>query len=224
MAIDTRQRKERELAEREERILAIAREQLVRDGYHGLSMDRIAATLGYSKGTIYNHFSCKEEIVIALAVETMEKRVELMRRAAGFKGSTRERLAAVGVAAGLFVQLYADHFKFEQILRLDSIWEKTTEKRRNLVRDCESSCMHVVGGIVRDAVSRDEVTLPEGTVPEDIVFGLWAMTFGTYSIMSTSDSLASLGVKDPQRTMNHHIDHGFGWLSLAAIVDGEAVR
>ncbi len=34
---------------------------IVRDGYHGLSMDRIAEALEYSKGTIYQHFSCKKK-------------------------------------------------------------------------------------------------------------------------------------------------------------------
>lgn len=73
---------------------------LVDDGYHGLNKFRIAKSLQYSKGTIYSHFSCKEEIIIALAIQTREERTDgLFRRAAAFHGRSRERMPAIGVAA-----------------------------------------------------------------------------------------------------------------------------
>ena len=62
--------KKREILERENRILEVARPIVVREGYHGLNMDRIAEKLKYSKGTIYNHFSCKEEIMLESGVIT----------------------------------------------------------------------------------------------------------------------------------------------------------
>ena len=99
-------RKQREIKERELRILEVSRPMVITQGYHGLSMDRIAETLEYSKGTIYNHFSCKEEIIIALAVETMEQRFSLFERASSFNGQPRERLTAVGIAAEYFVKLF----------------------------------------------------------------------------------------------------------------------
>lgn len=76
----TLSRKQREVQEREGRILELARAMIVQDGYHGLSMDRIAEALEYSKGTIYQHFSCKEEILMALVNQTMERRLDLFRR------------------------------------------------------------------------------------------------------------------------------------------------
>ena len=129
--MSTLSRKQREIKEREQLILDTARPMLVREGYHGLSMDRIAEALEYSKGTIYKHFSCKEEIIIALAIETLEKRTEMFERASAFRGLPRERMAATGLAAELFVRLYPDHFSVEQIIRSTSIWEKTSEKTSN---------------------------------------------------------------------------------------------
>ena len=116
-------RKQREILEREQRVLALARKMLLSDGYHGLSMDRIAEGLEYSKGTIYNHFSCKEEILLALMEQTAEQRRSLFARAAVFPGDSRQRITAVGVAAELFVRLYPDHFQVEQIVRSSSIWK-----------------------------------------------------------------------------------------------------
>ena len=84
--------KKREIIDREARIRQIARPMIIKNGYHGLNMDRIAEEMQLSKGTIYNHFSCKEEIIIALAIESAEKRREMFQQAAQFRGRSRFRI------------------------------------------------------------------------------------------------------------------------------------
>lgn len=215
-------RKQREIREREGRILAVARRMLDDGGYLGLSMDAIASELEYSKGTIYNHFGCKEEIIIALAIETMDKRTEMFERAASHNGLPRERLAGIGVAAELFVRLFPEHFRVEQLIRSASIWDKTSLKRRQLMHGCENRCMGIVAGIVRDGVAQQHLTLPEEMSPEDLVFGLWSLTFGAYSIIATSDALPEHGIRDPylavRRNINMVLD-GYGWTPLSTDYD-----
>lgn len=211
-------RKQREIRDREIRILDVARRMLVDGGYLGLSMDAIAAELEYSKGTIYNHFPNKEEIIIALAVQTMEKRTEMFQRAASLPGLARERLAGIGAASELFVRLYPDHFGVEQLIRSASIWEKTSEKRRQLMHGSESRCMGIVAGIVRDAMAHGHLELPPELTPEDLVFGLWSQTFGAYSIIATSDRLEEHGVRDPYRAVIRNINmtlDGYHWTPLS---------
>src|SRR5579859_1374332 len=104
--MSTMTRKQREIRDREERILDVALGMLEGDGYLGLNMDRIAEALEYSKGTIYQHFSCKEEIVLSLANRALAKRCELFRRGAAFRGGTRERAHGIGMAAEIFLRLY----------------------------------------------------------------------------------------------------------------------
>ena len=224
--MSTLSRKQREIQEREERILAVARDQLVQHGYHGLSMDRIAQALEYAKGTIYNHFPCKEEIMLALANQALEKRTEMFRRVASMSGGTRERLAGIGAAAELFARGFPNHFAVEQLIRSSSIWDKTSEKRRQTMQRCESRCMEIVAGIVRDAVASGDLQLPEGYAAEDVVFGLWSMSFGAYSIIATSESLAELGVSDPylvvRRNMNAMVD-GLGWRPMSHEIDYTAL-
>ncbi len=218
--------KQQEIREREARILATARPIVVREGYHGLSMDRIAEKLEYSKGTIYNHFSCKEEIIIALAIENVAKRIELFRKAAEFKGCSRHRIMAIGAAAEMFVRQYSDFFQFEQILRLDSVREKTSEKRQAVIESCEMQCMSVVGGVVRDAIANADLELPEGMTPESLVFGLWSLTTGAYSIALTSDSLPLIGIADPFLLVRQHVAtllDGYGWRPLSRDIDSEQI-
>src|SRR5277367_1784463 len=154
-------RKQREIQAREGRILEVARSMIVEQGYHGLSMDRIAETLEYSKGTIYQHFTSKEDVLMALANQAMERRLGLFRRASSFRGRPRERMAAIGLAAEVFFRLYPDHLHIEHVIRLSSVREKTSEERRRFLEMCESNCLEIVGGIVRDGIAAGDLQLPE---------------------------------------------------------------
>src|SRR5271165_2360473 len=103
-------RKQREVRQRETALLGIARKMLIEQGYAGLSMDQLAESTEYSKGTIYQHFSTKEDLVTALAIESMERRVELFLRAEQFVGRSRERMLAIGVADEIFSLLETHHY------------------------------------------------------------------------------------------------------------------
>ncbi|MEQ8790485.1 MAG: TetR/AcrR family transcriptional regulator [Pirellulaceae bacterium] len=219
-------RKQREIQERQQRILTVAREMLMQGGYLGLSMDRIATALEYSKGTIYQHFACKEDIILALVNDSQQQRCDFFERAATFRGRPRERLAAIGYASELFVRLHPDYFNVEQIVRASSIWEKTSLNGRTIMRSCESRCIGIVSGIIRDGVAQGDLTLPEELAPEDMVFGLWAMTFGGYSIIATSSSLEEVGIREPFEAINQNITRvldGYGWRPLASEHDYSAV-
>jgi AcrR family transcriptional regulator len=218
-------RKQREIQQREAKILDVGRQMLLEHGYHGLSMDRIAESLEYSKGTIYQHFPCKEEILLALANQALESRLSMFRRAAAFRGRPRERMMAVGQAYEAFVSLYPHHFQVEQVIRLSSVWQKTSAERRELARVCDTACMGVVGGIVRDAVAAGDLDLPAEVAPEHVVFGLWTMAFGAFTLLASGAALDELGIAEPivalRQNYNRLLD-GYGWRPLSAEIDQQA--
>lgn len=225
--MSTTLRKQRELEERETRILAVSRPMLMEQGYHGLSMDRIAESLQYSKGTIYNHFACKEEIILALAVETLEQRSDLFQRAAASPGRPRERLLAITIAAELFARLFPDHIKVETILRSESIWSKTSADRRLTMRCGEQRCMGIVAGVVRDGVAHGDLQLPAKVTAEDLVFGLWSMNYGAQAIIASCESLAELGVNDPFVAIRDNVARildGYGFRPLSSEQDYDQLR
>lgn len=218
----THSRKEREKLEREKKILVLARGMLKDVGYHGLSMDRIATEMDYSKGTIYQHFPNKEEIILALANQALEQRLSMFERASLSQSGSRQRMAAIGAAAEEFVERYPQHFAVEQIIRSSSMWEKTSEERREFMHSCEGRCLQIVGGVVRDALAQGDLTLSEKCTPEDLVFGLWSLNFGAYTIVTSSDSLQDNGIANPiaalRRSQNMLLD-GYGWKPLSQDFD-----
>ncbi len=219
-------RKQREIQAREAQILEVARDILLQDGYLGLNMDRIAVRMEYSKGTIYQHFGCKEDIILALANLAQEKRLQLFSRAAEFRGGSRERVTAIGRASELFFEQYPYYFKAEQIIRSASLWEKTSEERRDLMRRCEVGCLAVVGGVVRDGLAQGDLELPPEMSPEDLVFGMWSCHLGAFSIISTSQSLPEIGIAQPVaalRLATTMLLDGYRWRPLSSEHDYSAV-
>jgi len=90
-AVLTLSPKQLELQERDNHILGVARELVLANGYFGITMDQIARESGCPKGTLYHRFACKEDILVAMAVNSSERRSKMMRRAASYDGRTRER-------------------------------------------------------------------------------------------------------------------------------------
>ncbi len=206
-------RKQREIVEREKQILALARPILLREGYQALSMDRLAMQMEYAKGTLYNHFPNKEEIVAALAIESLELRRRMFEQAALLSSVSRERMMAIGCGCELYATRCSEHFAIEQLLRNAIIWEKSSEKRQSLIRTCELRAMGVVAGVVRDAVACGDLKLPSLT-PEEFVFGFWALTYGSHALIASSPSLPDIGVSDPIRSIRYHawtLMNGYGW-------------
>ena len=221
-------RKERERQQREAKILDLARCMLREVGYLGLSMDRIATQMEYSKGTIYQHFQNKEEIILALANQALEKRLEMFERASTWPAAScsRDRMAAIGAAAERFVERHPQHFAVEQIVRSASIWEKTSEERRQFMQACEGRCMQIVGGIVRDGLAHGDLQLPDERSAEDVVFGLWSLNFGAYTIVTSSESLEENGIRDPIAALRHNQNlmlDGYNWRPLYSEKDYDAI-
>jgi AcrR family transcriptional regulator len=80
------ERKGRERAEREHRIVAAARVIAEREGWDAVTIRRLAKEIEYSQPVLYSHFENRDAIVAAVAVEGFQEITEALREAAG--GST----------------------------------------------------------------------------------------------------------------------------------------
>lgn len=207
-------RKQREMERRTQEILRVAKPILVREGFHALSMDRVAAAMEYAKGTIYNHFPHKEEIVLALAIESMALRRKLFHAAAALDAPNRVRLMAIGCACEFYTQHCSEDFAIEQWIRNVNVWDKSSAARQDLIRRCEGECMSIVSSVVHSGVASGELVLNQALTAEEFVFGFWAITFGSQILTASSPSLAAVGILDPRRAIRIHcctLLNGYRW-------------
>jgi AcrR family transcriptional regulator len=91
------ERKGRERAEREQRIVAAARVIAEREGWDAVTIRRLADEIEYSQPVLYSHFENRDAIVAAVAVEGFQEITVALREAAS--GSTgRNALKNVAMA------------------------------------------------------------------------------------------------------------------------------
>jgi len=225
--MDPLTRKQREIREREALILEVARKMLLERGYLGVTMDRIAQAIEYSKGTVYQHFSSKEDVLVALAGQTTHTRADLFGRAAAFEGTTRDRMTAVGVADDLFVRLYPQHWQAEHIIRAASIQSKAARERLKELESTELRCFDAIGGILADAIRLGDIACTEDELPQFVAYGLWSLSFGSHFIAASNPNLGSKGLDDETKMLNrnyHALLDGYGWRPLLSETDYVAVQ
>ena len=90
------ERKGRERAERESRIVAAARVIAEREGWNAVTIRRLANEIEYSQPVLYSHFENRDAIVAAVAVEGFQEFTVAIRDSAS--GSTGRRNALENVA------------------------------------------------------------------------------------------------------------------------------
>jgi len=71
-------RRERQALTRE-RLIAVATEELIRSGYRGTSLERVADAAGFSKGAVYSNFASKEDLVLAVLDQRYLHRLDRLR-------------------------------------------------------------------------------------------------------------------------------------------------
>jgi len=178
-------RKEKRYQEREAQILRVARSLLQEHGFAELTMDRIADAINYSKPVVYQHFPCKEEIVLALALQTALIRLKLFERVGRFAARPRERVIAHGEATVLLL----DHLQCEMLVGTNALGSKTSEARQDLYQRALRRMMGAGGLIVEEAVAEGDLTLPEDLNSQAFAFGLWTAVFGGFAILSVGTNL-----------------------------------
>lgn len=209
--------KQQEIRDRESRILDHARPMVLSDGVLGLSMDLIAKEMRYAKGTIYNHFSCKEEILLAMAIQSTETRLALFHAGKESQERSRDKMAAIGIACEDFRVRFDDLFQIEMLVRNSVVMAKGSKERLDLLTDCEGRCMELVASIGHEAIARDDLKLERTRSVEDVIFGLWSITYGGMLIDASSPGLSNIGIEKPLdailRNCNSFMD-GLDWRPL----------
>jgi AcrR family transcriptional regulator len=226
--MSTQTRKEADVQERELKLLSLARKMLIEDGYANFRMDRFIKVSEYGKGTVYAHFSNMEDLVAAMALQTMEQRTAMFAKAMTFQGRPRERFLALGVADELFGRLYPHHYRSELIIKMADLAERASVKRRVAIRDLEGGCLAGALSIVEDAVAQGDLTLSGGMTAGEIVYAVFAHVIGTQLTMfNFRTALQDLRIADPfassQRNIQALLD-GFGWRPLFADWDYDSTH
>src|SRR3712207_4496700 len=92
------QRKERERAERQQKIVSAARKLAETEGWDAVTVRRLAEGIEYSQPVLYSHFRSKDEIVGAVALEGFAELTVAIRSAIPTGVTGRVAVAALAEA------------------------------------------------------------------------------------------------------------------------------
>ena len=221
----TAERKQRQRGERENLILQVARRMLIQRGYHGLTMDRIAEEIEYSKGTVYQHFSSKEDLLCAMTIEMLQDILSCLRRAAAFPGRPRERLTAMAVGGQLLFRLNPDRFQAQQVLWVSSLAERTSAPRQAALDRLHGQMIGLFRQILDEAVRSGDLVLPAGVDPRHVAHGMRSMLIGAEIMRRIpGDAIVFEGLR-PDVSVRKNLQvffDGLGWRPLSTEWDYDA--
>lgn len=210
--------KQQEIRDREERLLDVAQQMLLERGYEDLRMDRIADAVGVSKGTVYQHFHSRDDLLAAVAVRSAAKRAALFERAASFEGSSRERMGAVEAAAEVFFALFPHHEHAERLVRAAHLSPKISAERVEALEGSTQRCFEVATQIAAEAVTAGDLPLRAGQSVGQLCVGLWNLYQGAFLMRDLEKFMSDPAVDDAlgtlQRNARVFLD-GFGWRPLS---------
>jgi AcrR family transcriptional regulator len=205
--------KQQEITAREAELLRIARKVILEHGVHGLTMERLTAATPYSKGTIYQHFRSREDMLAALCVSMGELRIGMFERASRFAGTSRERALAAHKGNSLLFHLHRELWQAEQLISEVHLRAKLSPEHRAAYDSANGRWFNTYLGILREGIAAGELVPPFGLGPEQILIGMLGSVRGLYSIWA-SDSPVQVWINDSTdlhfKLINAFFD-GFGW-------------
>ena len=150
------ERKGRQRAERESRIITAAREIAEREGWDAVTVRRLADEIEYSQPVLYSHFENRDAIVAAVAVQGFQEITVDLREAASGSTGEQNALENVGMAYLGFALRHPALYEAMFILPTDLRFAQA-ETRPELQAAFEALAM-VVTPFCRDVVDVEVVT------------------------------------------------------------------
>ncbi|MBW2091503.1 MAG: TetR/AcrR family transcriptional regulator [Deltaproteobacteria bacterium] len=201
---------------REEFMLEQARRIVSEEGLHALTLPRLTEVSGYSKPTVYKYFPTKEDLNVALAVQSTSIRIAYYERALTFQGRPREKRYGIH---SLNFGVLRDYFRDMLNLHINRINRQAKLKHQRRLNQNEERIIEIAAGIVREAAENGDLKLPVGVDEYQIVFTLSSTTFGGY-VMKESDSPVMKKwfnkIRFMHGTFGSVVLDGIGWRPLSS--------
>ncbi|MCG8670752.1 MAG: TetR/AcrR family transcriptional regulator [Pseudomonadales bacterium] len=220
--MNTLTRRQREFQQREQLFLDTARSIIRAQGFHALTMEKIAAETEYAKGTIYKHFANKEDLVLALCTQALSYMVRICQAMEQFPGTPREKLAVVGVAYQVYAEKFPEEFDLIMEARAGNLREKASEERIAFADQTDGMLMALIRQQIDDAISQGHLSIPGGLGKDDICFGLWSLSFGVSVLQQASDLLHNMDLAQDQNILSLQLScllDGYQWKPLSSDMD-----
>lgn len=216
--MNTATRKQREFQAREQLFLATAR-QIVRDeGVTALTMERVAERCEYSKGTVYKHFSCREDLLLALCVHSLSTMSGMFSGVLTLPGNSREKVTHLVFAYQWFARFFPEDFELLVESRHVEIMQKAAPERVDERERFDQLLRALITAQIQQAIDIGDLALRPGTGVDEICFGAWALSLGILLLSANAHVMQHFNLPDAKTVLfnqTHFLLDGLGWKPLS---------
>ena len=211
-------KRQQTIANREAELLDIAEKLVCEYGFANFTMDKLTANTSYSKGTIYNHFISKEDLITALCIKSLTAEIELFKQAMTFPGNSREKCLAVLYAYQKHAFEHPILFMCVLSAKTHSVMEKSSQERLEQEEKLSKEVTYYCDKLFSNAVEDGSLQLNCGMTAESYIFATWAMAFGTNALMVSASSVETISRLNDRIAQLDNINillDGMGWQPLS---------
>ncbi len=169
--------------DRENILLDCAHAFIQKENIATLTIDKLVKELPFSKGTVYNHFSSKEDLLLGLCNRGMNILAEMFSRANTFDGIPRERGLAIHFAYMLYAKLYPTLFMLVLTAKTSNITDRASPTRQAEHLRLEGRLIGPIISIFQDSLAKREINPPVAMTLEQLAFACWSLSFGTNALL-----------------------------------------
>ncbi len=209
---------ENALQAREQQIIDNAVTLITQYGIEHLTMDKVVAQVPYSKGTVYKHFTGKEDLLLAISNQALAILADLFTRASQFDGCSRERMLMSNFSYLIFAILYPELFQTEMCAKAPNVLGKSSEERIQARENLEAKLLGAIHSIITSAINDKSLILPKHMNIEQLCFANWSLGFGTITLLSNEVEQCSgrngLIVERELFNQSNILFDGLNWLPL----------
>lgn len=211
------------LQEREQIILDAALDYIRENDIASLTVDKVVARVPFSKGTVYNHFCSKEDIVTGLCNLCVSSLHALFQEATDFEGNVREKMVAICIAYMMSAKADSTRFMLVITAKTPALNQKASEERWNKHIELEQQLMALFCSLIQKAIEDQDLVIPAHMSPPQIAFAIWSMSFGTIALLQEGLERCDLRrLMEVERELVTHCNlvmDGLGWLPLSQDFD-----
>jgi AcrR family transcriptional regulator len=168
-------------------------------------MARIAEEVGCSRPAVYQYFRNKEEVVVALAVDSATLRNRLHARVPSFAARPRERLVALAEVDAI---LHPEWPVLDETICANALRVHAASERQEALRRAQREAWEVHLQCVRDGVRARDLALPRGLSDEQLVLTLTTFSIGLFGRLSRGIPHLEDDRSDPRSAM-HRVGSAF---------------
>lgn len=168
---------------REESILRHFQQMIEERGFFDLKVSELATRANISVGTLYSHFPCKEDLLLALSFQSKVSRAEFVRSAVERATTPDQRFLVGVIAVWRSYQVHRSFTELEFLAFTPSIWKRASPRFRMANANLRQELFGLFKNLLHDAFKEVRPSVSKSHIEighRSLLLGMEVMSFAEF--------------------------------------------